>query len=106
MDAGHLPMPGGGVLAGRRQRGFAVRTHGRGIGSESRKGPDICQSQPAKMRKLQWLAPLREHASQVAQGVAAWVAVSLRIGHLADAHAIDDDPYDAFKAHCFRGSTV
>ena len=55
---------------------------------------DIRQTQPAQIRQMQ-----RTLARDIAQRVAALVAIGRRIRHLADADAIEHDPDDAAEAH-------
>src|SRR5262249_2414777 len=94
MDADHFPMAGCGVFAGGRQRGFAVGCEGRWGWLESGERLDVRQAQAAQMGQLQSTA-----AGDVAQCVAAFIAVSFRVGHFADAYTVEDDPDDAAERH-------
>jgi hypothetical protein len=53
MDARHLPMARGGVLAGRRQRAAPERSGGLGGGRQSFERLDVAESQPAQVRQAQ-----------------------------------------------------
>src|SRR5205823_165084 len=83
----HLPMSGGCVLAGRGQRAAAVGAAGHSGGRDAGERFDIAESELREVGQLK-----AAYARDVAQGVAARVAVLRSIRHLTDSHAIEDDP--------------
>ena len=90
MNAHHFPMAGGGVLSRRSQGAAAERRQGRGVGRKSGEGLDVAEAEAARLGSRRPTA-----ARDIAQRVAAGVAVGGGVGHLADSYAIEDDPDDA-----------
>ncbi len=87
-------MPRGGVLAGRGQRALAEAAHGLRGRLQARDRLDVREAQPAQVWKVQ-----RPLLRDVAERVAALVAVGRRVRHLAYAHAIEHDPDDSRERH-------
>src|SRR5216683_3001435 len=96
MNSGHLPMPGSSVFAGGRQCAASIRTRRLSGRLEALDRPDIPQPEAAQVGQFQW--PL---ASDVAQRIAALVAVGFGVRHLAYTHTIQHDPDDARESHYF-----
>ena len=94
MDADHFPVTGGGVLARRSERALPIRSYGFGGGCEPRERFDVGESPTAQVRQFQ-----RTPARDVAERVAAHIAVGRGIRHFADADAIEDNPDDSLKGH-------
>ena len=92
MDAGHLPMAGRGVFAGRRERALAKGAGGSVGGGDAGERLDVAEAEARQVGQLD-----AANARDVAQRVAAGVAILRGIGHFADAYAIEDDPDDAGK---------
>ena len=90
MNAHHLPMSGGGVFARRRQRASSESRGGPVDGPDVRQRLQIAQAELREIRQVQLAG-----ASDIAQRVAARVAIRRRIRHLADADAVQHDPDDA-----------
>ncbi len=99
MDADHLPMSGGGVLARRGERTFSESRGGPIDGSDMRQRFQIAQSKLREIRQVQ-----RTGASDMAQRVAAGIAVGRGVGHLADADAVEHDPDDTAEHGVIAGS--
>ena len=87
VDARHFPMAGGGVLAGRGQGAAAERSGRLGGGRQSGQRFDVAEAQAAQVGQAQ-----RALARDVAERVAAGIAVRGGVGHLADADAVKHDP--------------
>ena len=101
MDARHFPMPGGSVLARRCERTAAVCGGWMRGWFDIPKRLNIAQSQLRQVRQAQ-----RAFTGDVAQRVAAHVAVCRRVRHRADADAVQHDPGNAAEppaGHCFSG---
>ncbi len=95
-DAGHLPMPGGGVLAGRVSGSFSEGCERLMGGRNVSQRRDVPETKFLQRRQAQ-----RTGFGDVAKRVAADVTVISRIRQFADADAIQNDPNDAFEAgHC------
>ena len=92
VNARHLPMTGGRILAGGREGAAAVGGAGAFGRRDTGKRPDVAQPQPGQVGQLQ--AP---QTRDVAERVAARVAVLGGIGHLADSYTIEYDPDDPSK---------
>ena len=101
MDADHLPVAGGGVLAGRGERALAVGAGGGGGGGDAGERLDVAEAQARQVRQLD-----AADARDVAQRVAARVAILRGIGHFADADAVENDPDDAGKRHSSTVTSV
>ena len=89
-DAGHFPVAGGGVLAGRNGGSLPEGAGGMSGRVKMRERLYVREAEAHEIRQMQ-----RARARDVAQRVAADVAVVGRVRQLADAHAIEDDPDDA-----------
>ena len=74
-------------LPGERQRAAAERSGRLGGGRQSFERLDVAESQAAQIRQAQ-----RAAARDVAERVAAGIAVCRGVRHLADAHAVEHDP--------------
>jgi len=87
-DAHHLPMPGDRVLARRRFRHAADRGWGdRGMMRDRcANRRDAIEPEAAQRRQ-----PQRDPLRDVADSIAAAIAVRRRIGKLTHAHAVEDD---------------
>ena len=94
VNADHFPMAGGGVFAGRSQGAVAVSAGGRGGGSDAGERLDVAEAEARKVGQLH-----AANAGDVAQRVAARVAILRGVRHLADADAVENDPDDAGKRH-------
>ena len=55
--------------------------------------PDICESDPAQIRKLQFSL-----LGNITESVASRVAVLPGVGHFADANAVEDDPDNTLES--------
>ncbi len=89
-DAGHFPVAGSGVFAGRNGNSFPESADGMRGRIEMRERLDIGEAEANEIRKSQWT-----RAGDVAERVTADVAVIGSVRKLADADAIEDDPDDA-----------
>ncbi len=90
MNADHLPVAGGGVFPGGRQRTFSKSRRGPVHGPHMRERLQIPQSKLGEIRQVQSAG-----ASDIAQRVAARIAISSGVRHFAGAHAVEHDPNDA-----------
>ena len=93
VDADHLPMAGGCILAGGRQRATPVGSKRGGGGWQPWQWLDVPQAQCAQIRQLDWTL-LRDVSKRVA---GLRVKVRLPIRHGADSHAVEYDPDHAFE---------
>ncbi len=91
-DPGHFPVTGGGVLAGRVRRAFAVAARRTRRRREMGQRRYVRQSEAHKARQRQ-----RTQFSDVSERVAADVAVFAGVRQRADAHAVQHDPDDPFE---------
>ncbi len=90
-DAGHLPMPGGGVLSRRPLREPSVC----GPGPRTRLDPlDPGQQAQAEVRQIRRLQPA-DGSGGVREGVGSLVPVVRRVGRVPDAEGIADDDHHA-----------
>src|SRR5580658_9558167 len=94
MNADHLPMSSRRIFSGRGERAFSVSSGRLRHRLEACQGLDIRQTKLTKIRKVQ--LPL---ARDVAQCIAADIAILGRVRHLADTDAIEHDPDSAPKPH-------
>ncbi len=92
VEPGHLPVPGGGVLAVRGDGGPAVGPGGSGRRLQVGQRLDVGQPQANQGGQLQ-----RARGRHVAQGVPPRVAEPGRVGHRADAHAVEHDEHHPAK---------
>ena len=88
----HLPVAGCRVFARRCQGAAAVRSFRRFGPRKLRNRLEIAQAQAAEVRKVQ-----PANARDVAERVAAHVAIGRRIGHFAYANAVENNPDCAIK---------
>src|SRR6478736_7747790 len=95
MSPRHLPVACGGVLAGRLERTASVAGDGPMHRSQALERPNIRQTPSAQVRQRE-----ATHPRNVPQRVATRVAILRRVGHLADAHAVENDPHHARETHC------
>ncbi len=92
MDANHLPVAGGGVFAGRAERAAAVsafRVFGFGKLGDWLK---VAESEATKIRDFE-----PSLACDVAERVAASIAVIGGVGHFTHADAVENNPDDALE---------
>ena len=85
-----LPVPGDGILARRRFGHPSERRARRRLGLNAVDKCHSSQSETAERREAKWNLP-----RDVAERVAALVAVGGRVGQLADANAVEHDEDDA-----------
>ena len=91
-DAGHFPVTGGGVFAGRTRGAFAEGSAGRGGRGELFERRDVGEAQVDEGGDAQW-ARFRD----MAEGASAGVVVVGGIRQGADADAVQYYPDDALK---------
>jgi hypothetical protein len=96
-DTGHLPMTGDGILP---RRSFGHPS----VGAERRvdwRHPlhvgDARQSERTQRGERQW-----HETRDVAERIAAAIAVRIRVGQLADAHAVEHGQEDAIWRGCHK----
>jgi hypothetical protein len=104
-DTHHLPMAGNRVLAGRGLR------HAAGGGFEPRaNGGRLCRTEPRdtiEAERAQRRQGERHRVGDVAERVAAVIAVGCGVGQLADADAVEHDHDGAgWRGHALLGRTV
>jgi hypothetical protein len=87
-------MSGGRIFSKQGKRTFSERAGWFGSRRETGQGFDIREAERAEIRKME-----RTLAGDVAQRIAAHVAVLIRVRHLADSNAVEDDPDDSSKGH-------
>ncbi len=97
VDAHQLPMAGRGVLAGGDLGHLAVGGSGVRLGLDSVQNGDVGQSQGLQIGQMQPADGLRN----VAQRVAADIAVGRGIRRFADADAVQNDNDDSLNLHSF-----
>src|SRR5439155_24067086 len=88
-DARHLPVACRGVFAGGEQRGFAIGALGGARRNQTGERPNVSEAEADKVGRAQ-AAPLRD----VAERVAARIAVGRGVRHRADAYTVERDQYD------------
>ena len=91
-DARHLPVAGGCVFARCGERAFAERAGRRSDGRDAWQRLDITEAEAPKIGQVQ-----RPAARDIAQSVAADVAVGGGIRHGPDADTIEDNPDDPIE---------